>query len=62
MEISEIRVGMTLDMCCQRSMDFIQWARVEAVAVDWFVVRDEDGEPWFVDYGVWDLWIEDQTC
>jgi len=59
MKISEIKVGMLLDMCCQGSMDFINKARVEAVAHDWFVVRDEKGCLWFIDYGDWDLWEED---
>ena len=56
MHISEIKVGMLLDMCGQRSMDFIDRARVEAVAHDWFVVRDDKGQLWFVDYGDWELW------
>ena len=58
MEIPEIKVGMLLDMCGQRDMNFIDKARVEAVAHDWFVVRDDEGRPWFVDYGDWELWSE----
>ena len=59
MQISEIKVGMLLDMCGQSNMDYIDKARVEAVACDWFVVRDDEGRPWFVDYSTWDLWEGD---
>jgi len=62
MEISEIKVGMLLDMTGFGGMYYIeQKARVEAVGHDWFVVRDNRGWPWFVDYGDWDLW-EDKKC
>lgn len=59
MEISEIKIGMLLDMRGLSNMHHIEpRARVEAVAYDWFVVRDDEGQPWFVDYGTWDLWSE----
>ena len=61
MKISEIKIGMLLDMTGLSNMYQIEpKARVEAVAYDWFVVRDDDGCPWFVDYGEWNLW-EDST-
>ena len=57
MEISEIKIGMLLNMRGLSNMHHIEpKARVEAVACDWFVVRDDKGCPWFVDYGTWDLW------
>lgn len=57
MKISEIRVGMLLDMTGLSNMHYIEpKARVEAVAHDWFVVRDDEGHPWFIDYGTWELW------
>lgn len=58
MLIFELKVGMVLDMCCQSNMNWIEKARVEAVAHDWFVVRDDMGRPWFIDYGTWNLWSE----
>ena len=61
MKISEIKVGMLLDMCHQRNMEWTEKARVEAVAYDWFVVRDDKGQPWFVNYGTWELWEEETT-
>ena len=60
MEISEIKIGMLLDMCCQGDMNYIEKARVEATAHDCFVVRDDAGAVWLIDYGVWDLWVEDK--
>lgn len=61
-EISELKVGMLLNMSGLSGMYFIEpKARVEAVACDWFVVRDDEGQSWFVDYGTWDLW-EDREC
>ena len=59
MQISEIKVGMLLDMCGQSNMDYIDKARVEAVGHDWFVVRDEKERPWFINYSIWDLWKGD---
>jgi hypothetical protein len=59
MLISEIKIGMLLNMRGLSDMHCIEpKARVEAVAHDWFVARDEKGQPWFVDYGTWDLWPE----
>lgn len=61
MEISEIKVGMLLDMtgCGMHCIE--PKARVEAVAHDWFVVRDDEGRPWLVDYGTWDLWEDKEN-
>lgn len=57
MKISELKVGMLLNMCGLSGMYYIDpKARVEAVGHDWFVVRDDKGQPWFVDYGDWELW------
>ena len=68
MKISEIKVGMLLNMTGLSSilldttgLGIVHCidepkARVEAVAHDWFVVRDNEGCPWFIDCGEWDLW------
>jgi hypothetical protein len=56
MEISEIKIGMLLDMHNQHNFDYIEKARVEAAAYDWFVARDDNGQPVLFDYGTWDLW------
>lgn len=62
MEISELRVGMVLNMSGLSDMHYIEpKAKVEAVAYDWFVVRDDRGEPWFIDYGTWDLWEDEEN-
>lgn len=60
MTTGEMLVGMEIYMGCQRSFDFIRWARVEAIGVDWAVLRDEEGRPWLADVGeihyfkIWD--------
>ena len=62
MQISEIKVGMLLNMRGLSDMHYVEpKARVEAIAYDWFVVRDDKGQSWFVDYGTWELWEEEAT-
>jgi hypothetical protein len=56
MKISELKIGMLLDMHNQYNFDYIEKARVEAVAYDWFVARDDNGQPILFDCGTWNLW------
>jgi hypothetical protein len=61
-EIPELKVGMVLNMSGFSGMCSIEpKATVETVAYDWFVVRDDKGEPWFIDYGTWDLWEDEEN-
>ena len=41
MKIEELRVGMRLD-ARQRRYDFREWMRIEYVAFDWAVARDNE--------------------
>lgn len=47
MTTGDLLVGMEIRMGCQRVFDFIKKARVEAIGVDWAVLRDRHGRPFF---------------
>lgn len=47
MTTGELLVGMEIFMGCSRSFDFTRKARVEAIGIDWAVLRDEHSRPWF---------------
>ncbi len=47
MTTGDLLVGMEIYMGCRRCFDFIRKARVEAIGVDWAVLRDEHSRPHF---------------
>ena len=41
MYVSELKVGMIINLGCASAYDYVQYGRVEASAFDWAVVREE---------------------
>lgn len=48
MHFPDFKVGMVLDLRCQRCYDFAETARVEFIASDWAVIRTDSGQAYLV--------------
>lgn len=49
MKITELKIGMLVDLSCQRAYDFAEKARIEAIGIDWAIARDDSGRPWLLE-------------
>ena len=48
MNIEDLRIGMKIE-ACQRIYDHSEWLRIEFVAYDWAVGRNENDVPFFIE-------------